>query len=80
MYIDLAFRLELDLQQGVQTATAVSPDQCWAVSGTSSGYLTCWDLRFRLPIVKCKHPSGESGLCRQEKSEHLTDYFLLQRP
>ena len=25
--------------------------------GTSSGYLTCWDMRFRLPIVKCCHPS-----------------------
>lgn len=49
--------MELDLRDGVQTATAVSPDQCWAVSGTSSGVLTCWDLRFRLPIVKCTHPS-----------------------
>ena len=45
------------MQEGVQTASAISADQCWAVSGTSSGYLTCWDLRFMLPTVKCKHPS-----------------------
>ena len=52
-----AFRLQNDIKEGIQTALALSPDQSWCVRGTSSGYLTCWDMRFRLPIVKCCHPS-----------------------
>ncbi len=35
----------------------ISGDQCWAVSGSSSGVLTCWDLRFLLPVVKSVHPA-----------------------
>ena len=45
-----SFRLEHDLLEGIQTAMAISPDQNWLVSGTSSGVITCWDLRFQLPI------------------------------
>lgn len=26
--------------------------------GTSSGYHTCWDLRFRLPIATIAHSKG----------------------
>ena len=52
-----AFRLEHNLLEGIQTAMAMSPDQNWLVSGTSSGVLTCWDLRFQLPIVTCTHPA-----------------------
>ena len=52
-----AFRLENDLLEGLQTSMAMSPDQCWLVNGTSSGVITCWDLRFQLPIVKCTHPA-----------------------
>lgn len=52
-----SFRLEHDLLEGIQTAMAISPDQNWLVSGTSSGVITCWDLRFQLPIVKCTHPA-----------------------
>ena len=29
----------------------------WATVGTSSGVITCWDMRFQLPIVKCTHPA-----------------------
>ena len=32
-----AFRLEHNLLEGIQTAMAMSPDQNWLVSGTSSG-------------------------------------------
>jgi phosphoinositide-3-kinase regulatory subunit 4 len=42
---------------GLQTAFAISPEQSWAVSGTSSGHLSCWDLRFQLPVVACSHPA-----------------------
>ena len=42
---------------GLQTALRISPDQSWSVSGTSSGKLICWDLRFHLPVVKFYHPS-----------------------
>ena len=52
-----AFRLEHNLLEGIQTAMAMAPDQNWLVSGTSSGVLTCWDLRFQLPIVTCTHPA-----------------------
>merc|ERR1712223_956660 len=52
-----AFRLENDLLEGLQTSISMSPDQSWLVNGTSSGNLTCWDLRFQLPIVKCTHPA-----------------------
>ncbi len=52
-----AFRLENKLLDGLQTAMAVSPDQSWLASGTSSGVISLWDLRFQLPVVKCVHPS-----------------------
>lgn len=52
-----AFRLDNDLLEGLQTSMAMSGDQNWLVSGTSSGVITCWDLRFQLPIVKCTHPA-----------------------
>ncbi len=52
-----AFRLDIDLVEGIQTCMAMSPDQCWLVNGTSSGVITCWDLRFQMPIVKCTHPA-----------------------
>lgn len=51
------FRLENDLLDGLQTTLAMSPDQNWAVCGTSSGVIKSWDLRFQLSIVKCTHPS-----------------------
>lgn len=28
--------------------------------GTSSGYHTCWDLRFRLPIATIAHSKGNN--------------------
>ena len=42
--------LENDLREGLQTSIAMSQDQSWFVNGTSSGMITCWDLRFQLPI------------------------------
>lgn len=29
--------------------------------GTSSGYHTCWDLRFRLPIATIAHSKGNKS-------------------
>ena len=69
-----AFRLEHNLLEGIQTAMAMSPDQNWLVSGTSSGVLTCWDLRFQLPIVTCTHPA-ESRI-RQLTIPRSGNYFF----
>lgn len=52
-----AFKLENDLRDGVMTSMATNHDKSWAATGTSSGVITCWDMRFQLPIVKCTHPS-----------------------
>lgn len=30
--------------------------QCSLSLGTSSGYITCWDLRFQLPVATMAHP------------------------
>ena len=61
-----AFRLENDLHEGLQTSIAMSSDQCWMVNGTSSGVISCWDLRFQLPIGK-------------KMTNHCTSFdFLLQ--
>lgn len=35
-------------------------NQCCLSVGTSSGYHTCWDLRFHLPIATIAHPTGKA--------------------
>ncbi len=52
-----AYHLRNGPREGIQTALAVSDDQNWCACGTDTGHLVCWDLRFRLPIVRCTHPS-----------------------
>ncbi|KAL1124298.1 hypothetical protein AAG570_002066, partial [Ranatra chinensis] len=54
----IAWKLENDLRQGVITAMHMDSRQCCLSLGTSSGFHTCWDLRFHLPIATIQHPSG----------------------
>jgi phosphoinositide-3-kinase, regulatory subunit 4 len=51
-----AWRLENDLRNGVITSLCVDPTSSWLAVGTSSGRHIIWDLRFKLPIAKIKHP------------------------
>ncbi|XP_075209888.1 vacuolar protein sorting 15 isoform X2 [Lycorma delicatula] len=53
-----AFRLDNDLKQGVITAMCIDSRQCSLSLGTSSGYITCWDLRFQLPVATMAHPQS----------------------
>nr|XP_018916322.1 PREDICTED: phosphoinositide 3-kinase regulatory subunit 4 [Bemisia tabaci] len=54
----VAWKLENDLKQGVITTMCVDSKQCCLTLGTSSGYHTCWDLRFRLPVATVTHPAN----------------------
>lgn len=53
-----AWRLENDLKNGVITSFCVNNYQQWLTLGTSSGFHTCWDLRFQLPITSIKYPTA----------------------
>ncbi|XP_073986579.1 vacuolar protein sorting 15 isoform X1 [Rhodnius prolixus] len=54
----LAWKLDNEIRQGVITAMYMDSNQCCLSVGTSSGYHTCWDLRFHLPIATIAHPTG----------------------
>ncbi|KAK9511150.1 hypothetical protein O3M35_005765 [Rhynocoris fuscipes] len=54
----LAWKLDNEIRQGVITAMYMDSNQCCLSVGTSSGYHTCWDLRFHLPIATIVHPTG----------------------
>jgi len=43
---------------GIVTAMCLDTRQSCLTLGTSSGYHTCWDLRFRLPIATIAHSKG----------------------
>jgi hypothetical protein len=43
---------------GIITAMCLDTRQSCLTLGTSSGYHTCWDLRFRLPIATIAHSKG----------------------
>lgn len=43
---------------GIITAMCLDPRQSCLTLGTSSGYHTCWDLRFMLPIATIAHSKG----------------------
>lgn len=44
---------------GIITAMCLDTRQSCLTLGTSSGYHTCWDLRFRLPIATIAHSKGK---------------------
>ncbi|XP_050436051.1 phosphoinositide 3-kinase regulatory subunit 4 [Adelges cooleyi] len=51
----LAWKVNNDIKQGIITAMCLDTRQSCLTLGTSSGYHTCWDLRFRLPIATIAH-------------------------
>lgn len=54
----IAWKLQNDIKQGVVTALHMDNKQCFLTLGTSSGFLTTWDLRFHLPISSIAHTGG----------------------
>eukprot|EP01061_Rhynchopus_euleeides_P016067 TRINITY_DN27237_c0_g1_i1.p1 TRINITY_DN27237_c0_g1~~TRINITY_DN27237_c0_g1_i1.p1 ORF type:complete len:1311 (+),score=487.29 TRINITY_DN27237_c0_g1_i1:184-4116(+) len=52
-----AFCMQAAREHGPITSIAVGDEcgrECWVVSATMSGYITLWDLRFRMPIKTWK--------------------------
>lgn len=54
----IAWKFQNDIKQGVITALHVDNKQCFMTLGTSSGYITTWDLRFHIPIASIQQPGG----------------------
>ncbi|XP_069762892.1 phosphoinositide 3-kinase regulatory subunit 4 isoform X2 [Narcine bancroftii] len=52
-----AWTLKHDLRLGLITSFAVDIHQCWLCIGTSNGTMSCWDMRFQLPISSHYHPA-----------------------
>lgn len=52
---------------GIITAMCLDTRQSCLTLGTSSGYHTCWDLRFRLPIATIAHSKGTNFHTRLHK-------------
>ena len=54
----IAWKLQNDIRQGVVTALHMDNKQNFLSLGTSSGYITTWDLRFHIPITSIQQPRG----------------------
>lgn len=54
-----AWCLHNPIHLGLLTAFVIEQKKNWLVSGTSSGYYTCWDLRFHLPVKSWGYPKRE---------------------
>jgi len=53
-----ALRFSKELRYGLTTAMTLSrASESWLAAGTSSGLVTCWDLRFRLGVASLTHPA-----------------------
>jgi phosphoinositide-3-kinase regulatory subunit 4 len=42
---------------GLLETFVFEPGKNWLVSGTGSGYFTCWDMRFHIPVKSWRHPA-----------------------
>lgn len=51
-----AFLLSNPPKCGLLSAFVLEPNHNWIVTGTCSGYFTCWDLRFQIPVKTWRHP------------------------
>ncbi|CAG0881054.1 unnamed protein product [Cyprideis torosa] len=49
--------LTQDLKHGVPTALVQARTETWFSMGSSSGYISLWDLRFKLPVACIQHPA-----------------------
>eukprot|EP01117_Protostelium_nocturnum_P004007 TRINITY_DN1527_c0_g1_i7.p1 TRINITY_DN1527_c0_g1~~TRINITY_DN1527_c0_g1_i7.p1 ORF type:complete len:281 (-),score=108.03 TRINITY_DN1527_c0_g1_i7:168-1010(-) len=45
-----AWVLDNPLRLGLLSCFTVEPGRNWFVTGTNSGYFTCWDMRFSVPV------------------------------
>ncbi|XP_022659403.1 phosphoinositide 3-kinase regulatory subunit 4-like [Varroa destructor] len=50
------WRLRNDAKCGLNMCMAIDSSRHWLVTATNEGFITCWDLRFHLPIAKIQHP------------------------
>lgn len=46
------WRLRNDAKCGLNMCMAIDSSRHWLVTATNEGFITCWDLRFHLPIAK----------------------------
>jgi phosphoinositide-3-kinase regulatory subunit 4 len=49
--------LNNSLNLGLLSCFLIEPSKNWMITGTNSGYYTCWDLRFQLPVKIWRDPS-----------------------
>ena len=54
------FALRHSASLGNLTALALGSDRNWLVTGTSSGYVALWDIRFQQPVKLWQHSRGTS--------------------
>lgn len=52
-----AWMLNNPISNGLLSTFVVEPGRNWLVTGTNSGFFTCWDLRFNIPVKTWRHPS-----------------------
>lgn len=52
-----AWLMSNPLSHGIVQDFVVDPQRNWVLVGTSRGFLTCWDLRSRVPVKVWRHPS-----------------------
>lgn len=55
--MERAWKFDVPSAYGLTTALAVDQNRNWFVSGTSSGTIVLWDIRFGLPLKSWGHPS-----------------------
>ncbi|KYQ92802.1 putative protein serine/threonine kinase [Tieghemostelium lacteum] len=53
-----AFQLVNEASLGLIQALLIDPNRNWFVTGTSRGFITCWDLRFRIPLYNYRVTNG----------------------
>lgn len=51
------WRLQNDPKHGLITSFDVNTKHSWMVLGTSNGTMTCWDMRFQLPVTSVVNPT-----------------------
>eukprot|EP01132_Coremiostelium_polycephalum_P010002 gene10002-12267_t len=53
-----AFQLVNESSLGLIQSFLIDPQRNWLVTGTSRGFLTCWDLRFMIPLYSHRVTNG----------------------
>ncbi|EGG21037.1 putative protein serine/threonine kinase [Cavenderia fasciculata] len=53
-----AFHLSNQMSLGLIQSFLIDPNRNWLVTATSRGFLTCWDLRFEIPLYSERVTNG----------------------